>query len=191
MVDSYKGCDDRMEASHEGGHMSRVRRLMAVLALLAFVAAACGSDRNDDPAAGSEGNGDDSSQNSDQGAGSDRFGDLDSPCGPAEEGEEPSGSGNEQGVTDDQVVIGYGDDAGFPQSPGLNHEMSDAVKAFIGWCNDQGGINGREIVGNYYDAKITEVTNAVPRACGGVLMLVGEGRPLPATREAARLGCDL
>jgi ABC-type branched-subunit amino acid transport system substrate-binding protein len=170
--------------------MSRVRRLMAVLALLTFVAAACGSDRNDDPTASQSDDGDTSQSESDS-AGSDRFGDLDSPCGPAEEGEEASSSGNEQGVTDDQVVIGYGDDAGFPQSPGLNHEMSDAVEAFIGWCNDQGGINGREVVGNYYDAKITEVTNAVTQACSEVFMLVGEGWALDSAQEETRLGCDL
>jgi hypothetical protein len=151
---------------------------MAVLALLAFVAAACGSDRGDDPTESGQGEGDSGGQSQDDSggeAGTDQFGDLDSPCGPAEEGEEASGGGNEQGVTADQVVIGYGDDAGFPQSPGLNHEMSDAVEAFIAWCNDQGGINGREVVGNYYDAKITEVTNAVTQACGEVFMLVGEG----------------
>ena len=44
----------------------------------------------------------------------------------------------------------------------------------IDWCNEQGGINGREIVGNYYDATITEVNNAMTQACGEVFMLVGE-----------------
>ena len=167
-----------------------MRRLIAVLALLAFVAAACGSDRDDDPTAG-QGDNADQSESDSGGGGSDQFGDLDTPCGPAEDGEEASGSGNEQGVTADQVVIGYGDDAGFPQSPGLNHEMSDAVKAFIGWCNEQGGINGREIVGNYYDAKITEVTNAITQACDEVFMLVGEGWALDSAQEETRLGCDL
>jgi ABC-type branched-subunit amino acid transport system substrate-binding protein len=171
--------------------MSGLRRWIAVIALLAFVAAACGSDRGDDPSAG-QGGGEDAGQSEDDsgGGGSDQFGDLDSPCGPAEEGEEPSGGG-EQGVTADQVVIGYGDDAGFPQSPGLNHEMSDAVEAFIAWCNEQGGINGREVVGNYYDAKITEVTNAVTQACSEVFMLVGEGWALDSAQEEVRLGCDL
>ena len=49
------------------------------------------------------------------------------------------------------------------QSPGLNHQMSDAVKAFISWCNDAGGINGRKVKGNYHDAKILDVNNAVTR----------------------------
>ena len=35
--------------------------------------------------------------------------------------------------------------------------MGDAVKAMIAWCDAQGGINGRKIVGDYYDAAITNV----------------------------------
>src|SRR6478735_3784727 len=50
--------------------------------------------------------------------------------------------------------FGPGDAAGYQGAPGLNHEMADAVKAMIGWCNDQGGINGRTVVGKYYDAQI-------------------------------------
>ncbi len=79
-----------------------------------------------------------------------KFGTLDSPCGPG------SATGaTDRGVTDSASTIGYGDDRGFAQSPGLNKEMGDSVKAFIKWCNDQGGINGRKIIGDFYDAKIT------------------------------------
>ncbi len=74
-----------------------------------------------------------------------------------------------------QITIGYGDDAGYQPAPGLSHQLSDAMKAMISWCNDQGGINGRKVVGNYYDAKVTEVTNAMTQACAQVFMLVGEG----------------
>ncbi len=170
-------------------------RRFAVLGVLAVVLAACGSDRGDDPTASGDSGGGDQQASSDEGGSDDdgpvTFGDLDSPCGPAEEGEEASSSGNDQGVTDDQVVIGYGDDAGFAQSPGLNHQTSDAIKAMIAWCNDQGGINGREIVGNYYDAKITEVTNAVTQACSEVFMLVGSAWSLDSAQEEVRQGCDL
>jgi hypothetical protein len=168
-------------------------RWIAVCAVLTVLMAACGSDRGDDPTAGEGGGGgnESSSQNEDGGGGSDQFGDLDSPCGPAEEGEEAAAGGGDQGVTDDQIVIGYGDDAGYPQSPGLSHETSDAMEAFIAWCNDQGGINGREIVGNYYDAAITEVTNAMTQACGEVFMLVGQAWALDSAQEETRLGCEL
>lgn len=161
----------------------------AVLAGMALLTAACGSDRGEDPtdeagdeaAAPADDGGDDGGDD-----GPVMFGDLESPCG---EGD-PSGA-PDQGVTDDQIVIGYGDDAGFPQSPGLSHETSDAMEAMIAWCNEQGGINGREIVGNYYDAAITEVVNAVTAACDEVFMLVGEAWALDSAQEEARLGCDL
>jgi hypothetical protein len=177
-------------------------RWLAVLAMFAIVVAACGSDRGDDPTAGSNDNGGGGESNQNEGASSDKFGDLDTPCGPADEsaqagssttagGSDTTLTGNTQGVTDDQIVIGYGDDAGYAQSPGLSHETSDAIKAFISWCNDQGGINGRELVGKYYDAAITEVTNAVTQACGEVFMLVGEAWALDSAQEETRLGCDL
>ena len=53
----------------------------------------------------------------------------------------------------------------------------------IAWCNEQGGINGREIVGNYYDAAITDVANAMTQACGEVFMLVGEAWALDSARR--------
>ena len=94
-------------------------------------------------------------------------------------------------MTEDKIVIGYGDDAGFPTSPGLSHETSDAMKAMIDWCNAQGGINGRQLVGNYYDAAITNVVNAMTQACGEVFMLVGNAWALDSAQEETRLGCGL
>ena len=55
----------------------------------------------------------------------------------------------------------------------------------IDWCNEQGGINGRQIVGNYYDAAITNVVNVTTEACSQVFMLVGE-----AGRERRQPGGD-
>ena len=55
----------------------------------------------------------------------------------------------------------------------------------------QGGINGREIVGNYYDAAITNVVNAMTQACGEVFMLVGSAWALDSAQEETRLGCAL
>jgi ABC-type branched-subunit amino acid transport system substrate-binding protein len=114
------------------------------------------------------------------------FGDLASPCGPG-----AAKGATEQGVTDTGITIGFGDDAGFAQSPGLNHELSDAMKAMIKWCNDQGGINGRKIDGVYYDAKITEVNNVWLDACTKVFMMVGQGFALDGSQEDTRLGCNL
>jgi ABC-type branched-subunit amino acid transport system substrate-binding protein len=161
-------------------------RLIAVLAALVVVVAACSSDR-DEPATTADDT--DTTEASDEGGDgipTDSFGTLETPCGEGDGG--PAG---DQGVTEDQIVIGYGDDAGFPTSPGLSHETSDAIEAMIAWCNDQGGINGREIVGNYYDAAITNVTNAMTQACSEVFMLVGEAWALDSAQEETRVGCGL
>jgi len=155
---------------------------VAAVAVIAILAAACAGGRSADTSSS------DTPTTAASGSGSTGFGDLASPCGPAEG---TNTAGTDQGVTAGQVTIGYGDDAGYQGQPGLNHEMSDAVKAMIGWCNAQGGINGRTVVGNYYDAKILDATAAMQEACGQVFMLVGQGWALDNAAEQARLGCDL
>ena len=97
----------------------------AVLLAGAMLAASCGGGRS----SGSDSGGTvkDASDTS--------FGDIESPCG----------SGNAtgvtaQGVTDTSIAIGFGDDAGYSASPGLNKAQSDSMRAIIKWCNDQGGI---------------------------------------------------
>jgi ABC-type branched-subunit amino acid transport system substrate-binding protein len=164
--------------------MTTTRRFFALLLALAMLAVACGEDREEDAA-------DDTTETTaeDGGGSSDGpqpFGDLESPCGDGD-----ASGATDQGVTDDAIRIGYGDDAGFAASPGLNHEMTDAVKAFVDWCNDQGGINGRRIEGTYYDAKITEVVNVMTEACAKEFMLVGQGFALDASQEKARRECEL
>ncbi len=163
-----------------------VAALVAVLAALSLVAGACGSGRNSSDNGGGGGG-----TATTEASASGQFGDMASPCGPAASGTTNAATGD-PGVTADSVTIAYGDDAGFPQSPGLNKEMSDAVKAMISWCNEQGGINGRQVKGNYYDAKITEVNNAMTNACeGSNFFLVGQGWSLDSAQEQTRLGCGL
>jgi ABC-type branched-subunit amino acid transport system substrate-binding protein len=114
------------------------------------------------------------------------FGTLESPCGPGD-----AKGATDRGVTDKTITIGYGDDRGFAASPGLSKEMGDGVKAFIKWCNDQGGINGRQIVGHYYDAKITLANNVMTQACKTDFMMVGEGFAADGTAEATRVKCKM
>ncbi|MBL7496462.1 ABC transporter substrate-binding protein [Frankia sp. CNm7] len=159
---------------------SRLRRL-GVLAVVAVLAAACGSgDRGANPDGGGGG------QATTSAPAAAAFGDLPSPCG----GGDAKGA-TDQGVTDTSITIAYGDDRGFTGSPGLSHEIGDAVKAMIGWCNEQGGINGREIVGDFYDAKITETNNVMTEACGSAFMLVGQGWAFDSTGEQTRVACNL
>jgi ABC-type branched-subunit amino acid transport system substrate-binding protein len=162
---------------------ARRRRIgigVAVLIAIALVAGACSSGR------GSDAGGDGSTATTKAAAAESAFGDLASPCGPGD-----ATGATAQGVTADAITIGYGDDAGYQPAPGLSHELSDAVKAMISWCNDQGGINGRKVVGNYYDAKVTEVTNAMTQACEQVFMLVGQGWVFDSGQETIRQGCGL
>jgi ABC-type branched-subunit amino acid transport system substrate-binding protein len=115
------------------------------------------------------------------------FGTLPSPCG---SGDAKGATAN--GVTDSSITIGYGDDAGYASAPGLDKEMSDAMKPMIAWCNDQGGINGRKIVGKYYDAQVLQAAQAVTQACNDkVFMLVGQGYVLDSGQEQERIQCKL
>jgi hypothetical protein len=115
------------------------------------------------------------------------FGDLPSPCGAGD-----ASGATDKGVSDTSITIGYGDDEGYAAAPGLDKEMSDAMKAMIQWCNDQGGINGRQVVGNFYDGKVTEVDKAITQACTDkVFMLVGEGYVFDSGQEQLRIGCQL
>ncbi|MGY1812514.1 ABC transporter substrate-binding protein [Blastococcus sp. SYSU D00820] len=114
------------------------------------------------------------------------FGTLESPCG-----EGDASGATDQGVTDDSITIGYGDDRGFSASPGLSKEMGDAVSAMIDWCNEQGGINGREIIGNQYDAAYTQAATVVQQACATDFMLVGQGFAGDEAAEPVRVGCNL
>ncbi|CAB4614522.1 unannotated protein [freshwater metagenome] len=149
---------------------------VAVVAAISLFAGACGGGRSDST----------TDTTAKGGASSTAFGDLASPCGAGT----PAGP-TSQGVTADSVTIGYGDDAGYAGAPGLNKEMSDSIKAMIAWCNDQGGINGRKVIGNYYDAAIMNVNNVMTEACSQVFMLVGQGWSLDSAQEQTRLACAL
>ena len=118
------------------------------------------------------------------------FGDLAWPCGPGSGANADDGS--ETGVTATSIEIATGDDAGYAQSPGLNKEITDAIKALAAQCNDLGGINGRQINVHYYDAAILNVAQAMQSACDdGNFFLVGEGWALDSGQEEIRHSCGL
>ncbi len=155
---------------------------VAIMAVMAAVLSACGSSGRSDAGGGGEGTTDTSAIESSAGS----FGTLENVCSDGD-----ASGATDLGVTDTDITIGYGDDAGFQQSPGLNHQMSDAMKSFIEWCNAAGGINGRQVKGNYHDAKILDVNNAVTEACATDFFVVGQGWSLDASQEETRRGCGL
>jgi hypothetical protein len=162
----------------------RKRNALVPLAAVLIIAAGCSSHRGTSSATTTN-NGGTSATTSGSGS-TQMFGTLASPCGPGN-----ATGATEQGVTNTSITIGYGDDRGFTSSPGLDQEMGMAVTAFIKWCNDQGGILGRKIVGHDYDAAITQVNTVMQEACKADFMLVGEGFALDEAAEQTRLGCNL
>ena len=118
------------------------------------------------------------------------FGDSPWPCGPGDGGNKDDGS--EVGVTADSVTISGGDDAGYAGAPGLDHEATDAIKALVAKCNELGGINGRTINYNYFDAGIFNIGPAIQGACDAKsFFLVGEAWSFDGNQEEIRLACDL
>lgn len=114
------------------------------------------------------------------------FGDIEWPCNPG------SASGStDQGVTDSSILIGGGDDRGYAASLGLNITQTDTLSAFVEKCNELGGINGREVIVELYDAKIFEVSNVWLDACPRVFMMVSEGFAVDSLGEETRVQCEL
>ena len=167
--------------------MKRRSLLVVLFAALALLAAAC-SSRGEDASGGTA-----TSQGplatTDAGGEAEgvTFGDLTSPCGPAPAdsasdstattaaGAGDAPEGDTQGITDDAIAVGTIADPGFSGSPGLNQEIFDAGEAFTTWCNDQGGINGRELQLTQYDAAIQNYQTKMTEACDQEFAIVGDG----------------
>jgi ABC-type branched-subunit amino acid transport system substrate-binding protein len=163
--------------------MSRSRAFVLVIALtvLTSVASAC---RGDDSAGVS-------SQTSAppttiNGASQTKFGDLPSPCGKGD-----ARGATDQGVTDSGIRVGTMSDATASLQPGLNQELWDASKAFVAWCNAQGGINGRPIEDKQYETKLFEAKQRTIEACAREFMLVGGGAAFDDEVAPERVKCGL
>src|SRR5687768_1099400 len=128
-----------LKACQKRGKETELRRWIVVVMVLSLIAAgACSRDEGEQETGG--GGDDPSSQTEPAAQSGGSFGDLDEVCSDGD----ASGS-TAQGVTDDEIVIGTVSDPGFAGRPGLNQELFDAAKVFSEWCNEAGGINGREI----------------------------------------------
>jgi len=110
------------------------------------------------------------------------FGDLTGICGPGD-----AGGVTSQGVTDTQIQVGVFSDMGFTKNP----EFDNAAKVFTSWCNEAGGINGRDLTYKIRDSKLTEVRQRMLDACREDFFLVGGGSALDALGVKDRLSCLL
>ena len=172
-------------------------RTAAIGCALALLASACGSRLSDEQlAAGAGTNGgavntagtSPSTPGNGESAGP-MFGDLPSPCGPAPEGFVATAS--EQGVTETSIKIGVvSDKAAVVKVPTASIEES--VQAFVTYCNDLGGINGRKLELAKYDSKLGDTKAAVESACNdGLFAIVGSGSVFDDLGAQASVDCGL
>ncbi|MCZ7537036.1 MAG: ABC transporter substrate-binding protein [Acidimicrobiia bacterium] len=173
-----------------------MRRLVATVAVLGLLAAACG--RSDDTASDDDDGGATTAVGAatttvsapEDGGGPGDFGDLGTVCGPAEEGVVLKAT--DVGVTADSIQLGTVADPGYAGRPGLNQEIFDSAEAFAGWCNAAGGISGRKIDVVERDAKLTEHQARMIDACEeGDFMLVGGLGVFDDQGQVERLACGL
>ncbi len=156
-------------------------RWLALIVALALVAGACG--RSDDESGG------ESETTASSGGGQAKsadFGDLTDVC---QDGD-PTGS-PAKGVTPTEIRIATFSDAGFVGRPGLNQELFDTAEVFAAWCNDRGGINGRQIVVDKRDVALTNVLARMTETCDQDFMMVGGGAVFDQDGVTTRLECLL
>ena len=115
------------------------------------------------------------------------FGTLKKVCGPGTQTKSSA-----QGVTPNSIRIATSADPGFVGRRGLDQELFDAGEVFTKWCNDAGGINGRKIKLDEYDAALFNFDAQIKKACAADFFLVGNGNVFdnnPGQRD--RLKCLL
>lgn len=138
-----------------------MRRVLAIIGIASLVAVSGCSSRG-------SGGGSDTTVPAD-GISLTSFGDMESPCGKGEATVDATQNG---GPT---LKITAATDKGFVTSPGLDIELEDAAKAFIGWCNEQGGILGVPLELVEVDAELFKVPAAIEKICSSVFAMVGGG----------------
>ena len=173
--------------------MSRRRHVIAVLAVLSLAVAACTRAAGETEVGGSAAPATAGGETSGTGAPASGsrldqggFGALEEVCS---EGE--PGTTSEVGLTADEIRLGTVTDKGSAERPGLTQEMHDTAVAFAAWCNEHGGIGGRDVVIDDLDAKLFEYGQRVGEACQQDFALVGGGAVFDAQDNGARVACGL
>jgi len=117
------------------------------------------------------------------------FGTLEAPCGAAPDDFTPTAS--DTGVTETSIKIGVvSDRAGAVKVPTASIEES--MQAFVKYCNDLGGINGRPLELSTYDSQLTNTLAAVQAACNdGLFAIVGSGSVFDDLGAEASVECGL
>jgi hypothetical protein len=174
----------------------RTRGIVGLLLAFALIAGGCadrsGSDDDTEGASGEESGPE--ARSGGGGGDADTFGDMDSPCGeqdPETADASSTDPAETQGVADGTISLGTVADPGFEGRPGLNQEIFDAGNAFVDWCNEQGGINGRQVELTEYDAAISQYQQRLSEACGNEFAMVGGGAVSDNLWETSGQACNL
>lgn len=117
------------------------------------------------------------------------FGTMEAPCGAAPEGFTPTAS--DTGITETSIKIGVvSDRAGAVKTPTASIE--ETMQAFVKYCNDLGGINGRTLELVTYDSQLTNTLAAVQAACNdGLFAIVGSGSVFDDLGAEPSVSCGL
>jgi len=102
------------------------------------------------------------------------IGTLSIPCGRGGEGARFA-IADRPGVDGDTITIGTGNDRGGLHTFDSGRVMPDAVEAMAGYCNELGGLLGREVLVREYDAAVVETAERVAAQCDEVIAVVGQG----------------
>ncbi|MEU3619202.1 ABC transporter substrate-binding protein [Streptomyces sp. NPDC006872] len=155
------------------------RLLIGSVTVVAVLLAGCSTRSDDDTDT-------DAAQNASPAAGASTasadFGTLKDVCGPG-----TAKASTVQGVTDKKIQVGVMSDVGFTKKS----EFVDAAEVFTKWCNDAGGINGRQLEPVTRDTRLMEVRQRVLEACKSDFALVGGGAALDSLGVQDRLKCLL
>lgn len=176
------------------------RRLSVMLAIVAAVAIGCGGDDSEPASAPTLGVGVPDAAVDDEVVTTDTLvpptptdpprpappmlGELEVPCG-------RPGDGADVGIDADRIVIGVGNDRGGLYTPWSGTGVVEAVRSLADRCNSLGGVAGRQIVVEEFDAAVVEVEERMAEACENVFSLVGHAYLLDHVGEPARAGCGL
>lgn len=96
------------------------------------------------------------------------------------------------GVTDSTIKIGVISDKKNAITPVPTIGIEESTKAFVDYCNANGGINGRKLVLKTYDAQIAQLEGVTKSACdAGLFALVGDGAVLDQQGITTREKCGL
>lgn len=172
--------------STRGYHVTRTRKILGVAVCSMLVLAACSRDDEASPAdssaaettAPADGGGETTVP---EGPAAGSFGSLENVCQPG-----TMTLDSDRGVTATEIQVSVFSDVGYTKKT----EFEDMATVFTEWCNSQGGINGRKIVWNLRDAKITEARQRMLEACETDFASVGGGVAFDQAGVADRLSPD-